>query len=127
MRIGGWEITLAFDVSKCRILCAYRRTPDLLGQTPSIGLLSPPVIAIRVDSGAASTTLILDPAGIGSPQAAARHESPQEIFCAAGPKLYTSCLVAKRDAVATNPQEPRSLSLTFHSETTFPESLPLRI
>ncbi|MBZ5617552.1 MAG: hypothetical protein LAQ69_02280 [Acidobacteriia bacterium] len=128
-RLGDWEVTVAVDLARCEIYCAYRRIPDALGRTRLTGLLLPPITAIRfyTDSASNPTTLIVDPAGLRYPAATSTVPVSQEKLYIPGRRAFAIVLVAEGDDRAPASLRAHSFSSTNNPETTARPALPLRI
>ena len=70
---AGWDVTVSYDSQRCAIACTYRRLR-------MARLLAPPSAVIRVYTGSARNPhiVIVDPAGLGLPRAAARESTTRE-------------------------------------------------
>jgi hypothetical protein len=127
--LGDWEVTVAVDLGRCEIYCAYRRIPDALGRTRLIGLLLPPITAIRVyaESESKSTTIIVDPAGLRFPAATSNALVARESLYLPGKRVFTTDQAQEGDDLALTSLWRHRFSTTNNLETARSQALPLRI
>ena len=126
--LGGWEVTVAFDVAHCGIYCAYRRKPDVWGRTPMLDLLLPPVVAIEVykDSVSKPAMVIVDPAGLRVPAVSNQVGMTPEKICLPGKRLFITVRL-QADSRGCTSSEESSFASNDNYQIAFPAAAPLRI
>ena len=90
LALGGWEVTVAFDPAHCELHCTYRRTRE--------GPFLQPITTIRINSSppSNSTTIRVDPAGLGLPTAASPVSVAAEAVVLSGKGFAAPELLAGR-------------------------------
>jgi len=124
-----WEVTASYDSALCEIHCSWRRKRDAFGRTPLISLFQPTVAIIRIYTDFASlpATVIVDPAGLGSPRAASSLSSNHEAAFMPARRLLGVTLARLLHTAPPAPILSRFLSPANQPEVTPDTSAPLRI
>jgi hypothetical protein len=110
-RVGDWEISVAFDATRCEIYCAYRR----FGRTPLTSLMRPPIAAIQIWRTPQSQPEVVwaDPAGLSLPRVTGRVPVRPEKLWITSKESFTATLRSLHGDVSapTLPQRGESTSL----------------
>jgi len=121
LKVGDWEITVAFDVRHCEISCVYRRIRDVTH-------LLPPAAEIRLYSGSGSQTAIIvcDPAGFRLPWATSRVLAVPEVPGIPARRLFAAALILGEDDRLLS-DDSLVVSSVRQPKVTLPATAPLRI
>jgi len=127
-RVGDWEVTVAFDIVRCEISCAYRQKQDTFGRV-RLGSLLAPVIEIRIDTGFGSRpeTVLLDPAGLLLPTATRSVRFTPDQLCIPARKISNATLQPAGAAALSAALQPQSNHVTNYASTSILTIIPLRI
>ena len=129
--LGGWEVTVALDTAHCVIHCTYRRTRE--------ALLLKPITSIRIYAGPGSnggqgpgaggqtTTVTVDPAGLGLPSIASHVMICPEEFGLPGRGWAAAFVVPDREGRAPASIHAGAILSGTHSPAAETPVLPLRI
>jgi hypothetical protein len=117
---ADWDVSVTFDAETCEVYCEYR--PKAHG----FHLFLPPVTELRIysDGGATPLLVIVDPAGVRVPVAAAREVFAPDLLCIEGKVLAGNSLATASAGPTAPPTAPRNAATGTAGRAI---GLPLRI